>query len=235
MKSQFDANSYVDGGTTVYTMSNFYALGSSYAVPLTMMGSGLEPFSYEDNVVRIGGTAGNHVSNACWVMSKRCFKYNPTAYYRIRVRAKFSAAVPSFSAGFIGLTSVPVEDLLPLNASDNANSILNVSRFVMGANGVSGTNFDFSGMPHHNCIRASGFTANTYTILEGIIKGKASTISYADTTIGKTASNPLPMRNEILYFAPYFLANEGSVSKDAMLTYIDYMTVEELHDEYVMV
>jgi hypothetical protein len=237
MESDFNVSSYPDAstGALIYLMSNWYAVGSNLEVPLVTLSSGMEPFSYEDNVLKVGGATGGHATNQCWIVSKSCFKYNPTKYYRVRVRAKFSAATTTFTAGFVGLTSVPISDMFVIDSNADRSEVFNVSRFAIGMTGggvLAGA--DLSSLPHFNCIRATGVAPNVYMEFEGIIQGKSPSVGYGDGTVGLTASNPLNLRNEVLYFSPYMLVNELSSSRDAMQTYIDYMTVEEIHDVYMM-
>ena len=228
----------VNYGTSpsIYTVDGWMNIGNHSDVPLAVLTDALEPFSLGGSVLRIGGTTGTNTTNQTFMVSSKVFKYNPTKYYRIRVRAKFTGSVAHFTAGFVGLTSNPVPDLVAFDSDVNWNAILNTSRCAFSPAGTSvPPNQNISNINHFNCISTAVTADGVYREYMGVIMGKADgSFNYSDTSYGLQANKPMPVRNEVLFFAPYFIANQSSTSEDSMLTFIDFITVEELTDTYVI-
>jgi hypothetical protein len=227
----------------VCTVDDWMNVGPAASdVPLAILTDGIEPFSFSGAALQIGGV-GTNLNNTTYMVSKKVFKYNPYKYYRVHIRARFSSSVTAITAGFVGLTSYPVPDLVSLNANIDWNGILNTSRCAFSPSGTSvvpvlSVPTALTTIAHFNCIQAiTVVPGGAYQDFVGVIMGKADgTFNYTtDPTVGPSANNPMPVRNEVLFVAPYFIANMGSNTRsDGMQTVVDFITVEELTDTYVI-
>jgi hypothetical protein len=205
---------------------------------------GMEPFSYNGAVLRSSGSvnAPHHVESETYVVSKNVFKYNPTKYYRIRIRAKFVGPIGSTGnivAGFVGLTTFPVYDLVTFVGNKEYNDMFNFSRCAIGTNGKGVTYGINEGeatmLPNFVCINQQIATGTEYKEFEGVIKGKAgSSFDFHDYSYGRAANKPMPVRDEVLFVAPYFVSNAGATGTDARTTFVDFITVEEITDTYTI-
>lgn len=173
-----------------------------------------------EKAVKFGYT-NNNPSNGVFLVGKKFFKYDPVKVYTVAIRIKTNTDA-IIKAGFIGLTSRPYI-MKPLYNTDYINEIVNYHRFTFGHDGVINIS-DITALEHYAPINKYGEDDLQFHEYVGYISGTtASEIIYSET-LGLDVLNPVPMREECDYFAPFIKLENHPVGK---YTVIDYFYIDD--------
>lgn len=159
-----------------YHMTDWYHTQSG--VPLELVGAGVDPLSYNDNTLKIGGVGYGNTDNSTFIWGKNYFKYNPNKIYKLTVRVHSDLPV---SFGLVGYTSKPLPDLYDVNfnTSSYREEVLNICRYMYSPDkysvrndNVINSNAGPRTINHYATNR--NVSVPSYQELEGFISGYAA-------------------------------------------------------------